>query len=639
MGTIAESRAAAAEKLASGQWKYVEPVVPPPAVPAPVTAYPAAPNQYLRAPLPADMWEQPDGQRQFHSAAIPQTRISPLPDTANPVVGALAASIASTLIAANNAASVSPTVTDTDIISRVNRQLFGSLDSFQQQALSVGNGGSASINSISINGTATGANEVVVTTAVGGNNGGQQNGITPGAGWTQTSAGSAVYWKVFPTAGPLTVGQAFGQACFNALQSLLILKTNGSVPVFTNRGGGSGGTSQTSTVFTPGAGTSLLWTVQSASTVQVGTPLPFITDTVGLKWQLITNINLTTVTGGITDSVNIVQYYAQNVPATSMQTTLNIPSTGGNWSLTEISNVSNVGFGAYTFQSSDNLQLVQFGGGANVTGTLPSPALAAGWQALVSNNGGGNVTLSSAALINDSTNSVVIGPGGSTWVFSDGTNYWTTTISTPPTIAKVAHKWLDSYDAFGETFGQSQPAATDLSNGTTGSGTTVLATSPTLTTPTLLGCTLANTINVNNIFAKYNNIATVANGVPAEYATVDNTTATANIGSTVLYAVPASGLYRISYYVIVNRVATISSTLPDLQFTWTDPDNSTVQTFGPVDSATPSANTLTTTYSGTVIISAKAPNNINYQTGVTTAYASSGATTMQYSVHLKLESL
>jgi hypothetical protein len=94
MPSIAESRAVAQEKLASGQWKYVEPVAPPPAIPAPITAYPAAPNQYLRAPLPADMWEQPDGQRQFHAAAIPQTRISPLPDTANPVAGALAASAA-----------------------------------------------------------------------------------------------------------------------------------------------------------------------------------------------------------------------------------------------------------------------------------------------------------------------------------------------------------------------------------------------------------------------------------------------------------------------------------------------------------------------------------------------------------------
>jgi hypothetical protein len=140
---------------------------------------------------------------------------------------------------------------------------------------------------------------------------------------------------------------------------------------------------------------------------------------------------------------------------------------------------------------------------------------------------------------------------------------------------------------------------------------------------------------------KYNNISLVGNGFASEYATVDNVTATANIAATTLYAVPASGagLYRLSYYVIVNRAATTSSTLPDLQLTWTDPDNSTLQTFGPVDSATPSANTLTTTYSGTVVISAKASTNIQYQTGVTTAYASVGGTSMQYSIHLKVEAL
>jgi hypothetical protein len=140
---------------------------------------------------------------------------------------------------------------------------------------------------------------------------------------------------------------------------------------------------------------------------------------------------------------------------------------------------------------------------------------------------------------------------------------------------------------------------------------------------------------------KYNNIALVSNGIPAEYATVDNITATANIAATTIYSVPASGagLYRLSYYVIVNRAATTSSTLPDLQLTWTDQDNSTLQTFGPVDSATPSANTLTTTYSGSVVISAKASTNIQYQTGVTTAYASVGGTSMQYSVRLKVEAL
>jgi hypothetical protein len=202
-----------------------------------------------------------------------------------------------------------------------------------------------------------------------------------------------------------------------------------------------------------------------------------------------------------------------------------------------------------------------------------------------------------------------------------------------------AHQVLQQTSA-GAAITVGQLAAADLSNGVTGSGAVVLAGSPTLTgTVALPIATLTGKV------ANYNNINTVSNGVPSEYATVDNVTATANIGATPLYAVPASGLYRLSYYVIVNRVATTSSILPDLQLTWTDQDNFAVQTFGPVDlpagtgAGQSGANTLTTMYQGSVVISAKASTNIQYQTGVTTAYASSGATTMQYSVRLKLEAL
>lgn len=87
MPSISESRAVAEKKLADGKWAYTN-LAPPPAVLPPTSAYPAAPNQYLRGPLPPDMWEQPDAQRQFHAPAIPQVRVAPLPDNTNAVVGA-----------------------------------------------------------------------------------------------------------------------------------------------------------------------------------------------------------------------------------------------------------------------------------------------------------------------------------------------------------------------------------------------------------------------------------------------------------------------------------------------------------------------------------------------------------------------
>ncbi len=150
----------------------------------------------------------------------------------------------------------------------------------------------------------------------------------------------------------------------------------------------------------------------------------------------------------------------------------------------------------------------------------------------------------------------------------------------------------------------------------------------------------------------YNNIVTVSNGVPSEYAKVDSTTQAANIGQTLLYAVPASGagLYRVSAYVVVTRQATTSSTMPKVQIDWTDSDSNTA--VGPFDitlsstAVNPAAgansvgqNLLTTdtgTTAGTAIISARQSTNINYRT---TGYASVGATTMQYAVHVKLEAL
>lgn len=240
--------------------------------------------------------------------------------------------------------------------------------------------------------------------------------------------------------------------------------------------------------------------------------------------------------------------------------------------------------GNYTASASDVGKTFVFspsGGTFTLPNTPPNPS----WFVFVGNLSGSNIAISpGTALIDNSNSNVSLGSGFGLMIMTDGVNYYT--------IRGVT----------------------------------------TADWNTLVGATKA---------VKYNGINLVSNGIPTEYATVDNTTATGNIGATTLYAVPSTGagLYRLSYYVIVNRVATVSSTLPDLKFTWTDPDNSTAQAAGPFDSATPSANTLTTMYSGDVIISAKASTNIQYQVGVTTVYASSGATSMQFSVHIRLEAL
>lgn len=145
--------------------------------------------------------------------------------------------------------------------------------------------------------------------------------------------------------------------------------------------------------------------------------------------------------------------------------------------------------------------------------------------------------------------------------------------------------------------------------------------------------------------AKINGVTTVAGGVPALVAKADLTAQAANIGVTTLYAVPASGagMYRLSAYLVITQAATVSSTMPQVQAIWTDNDSAAA---APASSFTltnttntlgaGSASTVAAQNAGSIIINAKASTNIQFST---TGYASSGATPMQYAIHIKLEYL
>lgn len=116
----------------------------------------------------------------------------------------------------------------------------------------------------------------------------------------------------------------------------------------------------------------------------------------------------------------------------------------------------------------------------------------------------------------------------------------------------------------------------------------------------------------------------------------------AAIGSTLLYAVPSNGagLYKITWVATITRAASVSSALGGtglgLQTIYTNSDDSTlITTPANLSGAVNIANLVGTPAYGEVIIYAKASTNINYQIG----YTSVGATTMQYSLHIRLESL
>ena len=146
------------------------------------------------------------------------------------------------------------------------------------------------------------------------------------------------------------------------------------------------------------------------------------------------------------------------------------------------------------------------------------------------------------------------------------------------------------------------------------------------------------------LITKYNNIATVSNGVPSELATVDLTAQTAAVGTTTLYSVPSTGAgqYRLSWDAKVTTAAGTSSTLGALTIVYTDPDG-VVQTI--TAPATVPAGTIATTNAGNtttssllgmpLILNCKASTNITYAM----AYASNAANAMNYNLHIKLEAM
>lgn len=302
----------------------------------------------------------------------------------------------------------------------------------------------------------------------------------------------------------------------------------------------------------------------------------------------------------------------------------------------------------------------------------PATGFEAGFFTYIENTGTGTFTVESTAQIDGSIQTFTLGPNQGVLVVYDGTNWWTERgigIPLPVGVGSggtgratlTAHNVLlgegtspvgfaapgtaglplASNGAAADPSFQTISAATSLSNGVTGSGAVVLAASPTLT-----GTAALPIITLSGKVTNYNSVATVSNGVPAEYATIDLTAQSTNLGPSTLYAVPASGqgLYRISAYVVLTTAGSVSSVLPNVQIVYTDPDTNTSITID----ATPilgvagigqtgalSANTVGTAASGVIVVSVKLSTTIQYQT---VNYASVAAG-MQYAIHLKLEAL
>jgi hypothetical protein len=134
---------------------------------------------------------------------------------------------------------------------------------------------------------------------------------------------------------------------------------------------------------------------------------------------------------------------------------------------------------------------------------------------------------------------------------------------------------------------------------------------------------------------RYNTATLTGVGLVNEVGELNLVNQSANVVSTTMGAVPAAGLYRITFYLIVTTAATTSSTLPSFVLDYTDQDNSTAQTLTFVPT-TPTGNSLTTQLSGTCIVNVA---NLAQPLVSTTGYASSGGTSMKFALRAKLEAI
>lgn len=139
--------------------------------------------------------------------------------------------------------------------------------------------------------------------------------------------------------------------------------------------------------------------------------------------------------------------------------------------------------------------------------------------------------------------------------------------------------------------------------------------------------------------SEYNNIATVQNGMPSIVESDSWTAQSASMGYTTVYTADEDGFYRISYTAKVTTAATSSSILGPFTYRFTEVDDAVVTTApsGNTNNINQTAaNSTSTGYiSGTYIVHAKSGTNIQYAIG----YTSSGATAMQYNLHVIVEKL
>lgn len=272
-------------------------------------------------------------------------------------------------------------------------------------------------------------------------------------------------------------------------------------------------------------------------------------------------------------------------------------------------------------------------------------------NALVSSTGAGGMTQVSEYTSLKSQPRLTTNTAGGGATITSRRAMWVKNVAasgagTETVIANVA---LDVEDL---TFSTS----TTSSTATTLVGSTTTTTSTTLPAQEAVAVRSAITAGTSKYFLKddggaqsqlngkvttYNSFATAGQGLTAIRAAIDATGLTANYNSgtaATLYAVPASGagLYRVTVTTEISTQATTSSTRPSVTLNWTNADSNVAQTAVTMIATSATNSTTGATATATQVINARQSTNIQ----ITSAgYASTGATAMQYSLHVRLEAL
>lgn len=112
-------------------------------------------------------------------------------------------------------------------------------------------------------------------------------------------------------------------------------------------------------------------------------------------------------------------------------------------------------------------------------------------------------------------------------------------------------------------------------------------------------------------------------------SSVSRDTQGAAIVTTAMYTPSKTGLYRISWYLRITRAATTSSSAT-VTIGWTDAGQACTSAGAAVV-----GNTVTTVQSGSIVVSADSLTDLTYAV----AYASVGATSMQYKLRVSVEAI